>query len=115
MLVALILQACVLVIWSPSSVLRTDHNAIGEDEELHVWSKGTEHQAAGHHHTAEDSHGTSPKVLHTGAADGTWWVKRRKKQKNAEESEKRLKQESGGWIQSKNIQGLKGNEAVVLL
>lgn len=92
MLVALILQTCVLVIWLPSSVLRTDHNAIGEDEELHIWSKGTEHQAAGHHHTAEDGHGTSPKVLHTGAADGTWWEKRRKKT-YTEELEKRLNQE----------------------
>lgn len=50
----------------------TDHNPVGEDEELHVGSEGTEHQAAGHHHPAEDGHGTGAEVLHADAADGTW-------------------------------------------
>lgn len=49
-----------------------NHNPVGEDEELHVGSEGTEHQAAGHHHPAEDGHGTGAKVLHADAADGTW-------------------------------------------
>lgn len=49
----------------------TDHDPIGEDEELHVWSEGAEHQASCHHHATENGHRTSPKVVHTGAADGT--------------------------------------------
>lgn len=51
--------------------LLTDHNAIGKDEELYIWSKCTEHQSACHHHTTKDGHGTSPKVVHTGTADRT--------------------------------------------
>lgn len=49
----------------------TNHDAIGKDEELDIWSKGTEHQATCHHYTAEDGHGTSSKVVHTGTADRT--------------------------------------------
>lgn len=51
---------------------RTNHNPVGEYEELHVGSEGTEHQAASHHHPAEDGHGTGAEVLHADAADGTW-------------------------------------------
>lgn len=51
--------------------LLTDHNAIGKDEELYIWSKGTEHQATCHHHTTKNGHWTSPKVVHTGTADRT--------------------------------------------
>lgn len=50
----------------------TNHDPVGEDEELDVGSEGTEHQAAGHHHAAEDGHGTSSEVVHAGTADGTW-------------------------------------------
>lgn len=49
----------------------TDHNSIGKDEELDIWSKGTEHQAARHHNATEDCHRTSPEVVHTGTADRT--------------------------------------------
>lgn len=51
--------------------LLTDHNPIRKDEELYIWSKGTEHQATCHHYTTEDGHGTSPKVVHAGAAHWT--------------------------------------------
>lgn len=54
----------------PQSVL-THHNPIGKDEELDIWSEGTEHQASCHHHATENGHRTSPEVFHTGAADGT--------------------------------------------
>lgn len=65
------------VIWEEERIRRnsmsvlTDHYPVGEDEELHIWSEGTEHQASCHHHAAENGHGTSPKVVHAGAADGT--------------------------------------------
>lgn len=49
----------------------TDHNPIGKDKELDIWSKGTEHQAASHHYTTEDGHRASAKVVHAGAADRT--------------------------------------------
>lgn len=49
----------------------TDHNPIGKDKELDIWSKGTEHQAASHHHTTEHRHRTSSEVLHAGTADRT--------------------------------------------
>jgi len=50
----------------------TNHDPIGKDEELDIRSKGTEHQAARHHDSTEDCHGTSPKVVYTGTADRTW-------------------------------------------
>lgn len=67
----------------------TNHNPIGKDEELDIWSEGTEHQAACHHYATEDGHRTSPKVVHTGAADRTW-VKRGSK--TDRERERRQKQ-----------------------
>lgn len=51
--------------------LLTNHNPKGKDQELYIWSEGTEHQAACYHDATEDGHGTSPKVIHTGTADRT--------------------------------------------
>lgn len=65
----------------------TNHNPIGKDEELDIWGKGTEHQAACHHHTTEDGHGTSPKVVHTCTADRTWG-RREKRQTGVEKRER---------------------------
>lgn len=67
--------------WLPGNITKcspTDHNPVGEDEELHVGSEGTEHHAAGHHHPAEDRHGTGAEVLHADTADGTWEEKGRR-------------------------------------
>lgn len=51
--------------------LLTDHNSIGEDEELDVGGERTEHQASCHHYPAEDGHGPSAEVVHAYAADRT--------------------------------------------
>ena len=50
---------------------RTDYDPVGEDEEGDVGGEGTQHQAPRHHDTTEDGHGTSTKILHARAADGT--------------------------------------------
>lgn len=70
--------------WSPKKIIKrslANHNPVGEDEELHVGSEGTEHQATSDHHPAEDGHGTGTEVLHADAADGTW-----KKESEAQKS-----------------------------
>lgn len=49
----------------------TNNDPIRKNEELNIWSEGAEHQAARHHHAAEDGHRASSKVVYTSTADGT--------------------------------------------
>ena len=74
-----------------SASLLTNHNPIGKDEELDVWSEGTEHQATCHHYATEDGYGTCPKVVHAGTAHRTYRERSKKDKQGRREREREKK------------------------